>query len=60
MIKAGLIKVKSIQNEEIIITMTKIIIITAMIKIIIIIRIIMRIKWNKKCSSKRNSHLLER
>ena len=44
MIKTGLIKLKSIENEEIIMKMTKIIIITVIMKIIIIIRIIMRSK----------------
>ena len=44
MIKTGLIKVKSIENEEIIMTMTKIIITKVIMKIIIIIRMIMRIK----------------
>ena len=44
MIKTGLIKVKSIENEEIIMTMTKIIIATVIMKVIIIIRMIMRIK----------------
>ena len=43
MVKTGLIKVKSIENEEIIMTII-IIIITVIIKIIIIIRMIMRIK----------------
>ena len=44
MVKTGLIKVKSIENEEIIMTIIIIIIITVIIKIIIIIRMIMRIK----------------
>ena len=44
MIKTGLIKVKSIENEEIIMRMTKIIITTVIMKIIIIIRMIMRLK----------------
>ena len=46
MIKTTIIKVKSTENEEIImaITMTKIIITTVMMKIIIIIMMIMRIK----------------
>ena len=44
MIKTGLIKLKSIENEEIIMKMTKIIIKTVIMKIIIIIRIIMRSK----------------
>ena len=44
MIKTGLIKLKSIENEEIIMKMTKIIIKTVIMKIIIIIRIIMRNK----------------
>ena len=44
MIKTGLIKLKSIENEEIIMKMTKIIITTVIMKIIIIIRIIMRSK----------------
>ena len=46
MIKTRPIKVKSIENEEIILamTMTKIIITTVIMKIIIIIMIMMRIK----------------
>ena len=46
MIKARIIKVKSIENEEIIMamTMTKIIITTVIMKIIIIIMMITRIK----------------
>ena len=46
MIKTRLIKVKSIENEEIIMamTMTKIIIITVIMKIMIITMMIMRIK----------------
>ena len=44
MIKTGLINLKSIENEEIIMKMTKIIITTVIMKIIIIIRIIMRSK----------------
>ena len=44
MIKTVLIKLKSIENEEIIMKMTKIIITTIIMKIIIIIRIIMRSK----------------
>ena len=46
MIKTRIIKIKSIENEEIIMamTMTKIIITTAIMKIIIIIMMIMRIK----------------
>ena len=46
MIKTRIIKVKSIENEEIIMemTMTKIIITPAIMKIIIIIMLIMRIK----------------
>ena len=46
MIKARLIKVKSIENEEVIITMTvtKKIITTVIMKIIIIVMRIMRIK----------------
>ena len=44
MIKTGLIKVKIIENEEIIMTMRKIIITTVIMKITIIIRMIMRIK----------------
>ena len=46
MTKASIIKVKSIENEEIIMakTMIKIIITTVIIKIIIIIMMIMRIK----------------
>ena len=44
MIKTGLIKLKSTENEEIIMKMTKIIIKTVIMKIIIIIRIIMRSK----------------
>ena len=44
MIKTGLIKLKSIENEEIIMKMTKIIITTVIMKIMIIIRIIMRSK----------------
>ena len=44
MIKTRIIKVKSIENEEIILTMTKIIIKTVIMKIIIIITKTMRIK----------------
>ena len=46
MIKARLIKVKSIENEEIIMamTITKIVITAVIMKIIIIIMMIMRIK----------------
>ena len=44
MIKTVLIKLKSIENEEIIMKMIKIIITTIIMKIIIIIRIIMRSK----------------
>ena len=44
MIKTGLIKVKIIENEEIIMTMRKIIITTVIMKITVIIRMIMRIK----------------
>ena len=43
-IKTGQIKDKNIGNEEIIMTVTKIKIITAIAKIIIIIRMIMRLK----------------
>ena len=45
MIKAGLIKVKRIENEEIIMTMTKIITTTVIIKIVIIIAMILGIKF---------------
>ena len=44
MIKAGLIKVKSIENEEIIMTMTKIISTTVIMKIVIMITMILGIK----------------
>ena len=44
MIKTGLIKVKSIENKEIIIAMKKIIITNVMMKIVTVIRIRMRIK----------------
>ena len=44
MIKAGLIKVKSMENEEIIITMTKIITTKVIMKIVIIITMILGIK----------------
>ena len=44
MIKTGLIKVKSIENQEIIIAMKKIIITNVMMKIVTVIRIRMRIK----------------
>ena len=46
MIKTAMVKVKSIENEEIIMamTITKIIIATVIMKIIIIMMIIMRIK----------------
>ena len=50
MIKITIIKVKSIENEEIImaITMAKITITTVMMKIIIIIMMIMRIKLGNR------------
>ena len=50
MIKTRLIKVKSIENEEIIMamTMTKIIMTTVIMKIIMIIMMIMRIKISNK------------
>ena len=53
MIKTGIIKVKSIENEDIIMamTMTKIIA-TAIIKIIIIIMMIMRIKIGNRIKNK--------
>ena len=44
MIKAGLIKVKSMENEEIIITMTKTIATTVIMKIVIKITMILGIK----------------
>ena len=44
MIKTGLIKLKSIENQEIIIAMKKIIITNVMMKIVTVIRIRMRIK----------------
>ena len=44
MIKTRLINVQSIENQEIIMTIPKIIITTVIIKIIIIIRMIKRIK----------------
>ena len=44
MIKTGLIKVKSIENEEIIMAMKKIIMTNVMMKIVTVIRIGMRIK----------------
>ena len=44
MIKTGLIKVKSIENEEIIMAMKKIIMTNVMMKIVTVIRIRMRIK----------------
>ena len=44
MVKTELIKIKSIENEEIILTMTKTIITTVMMKVIIIIRMTMKIK----------------
>ena len=44
MVKTGLIKVKSIENEERVMTITKIIIRKVIMKIIITIRIIMGIK----------------
>ena len=44
MTKTGLIKVKSIENEEIIMTMTKLITATVITKVIIIFRKIMRTK----------------
>ena len=44
MMKTGLIKVKNIENEEIIMAMTKITITTVIMRIIIIIRMILRIK----------------
>ena len=44
MIETGLIKVTSIENEEIIMTITKIIITTVIMKIIIMLRMIVRIK----------------
>ena len=47
MIKTGLIKVKSIENEEITMTMTKIIITEAIIKTVILIKMIIRIKIGK-------------
>ena len=50
MIKTRIIKFKSIENEEIIIaiTMTKIILTTAIMKIIIIITMTMRIKIHNR------------
>ena len=53
MIKTGIIKVKSIENEDIIMAMimTKIIA-TAIIKIIIIIMMIMRIKIGNRIKNK--------
>ena len=50
MIKTKLVKVKSIENEEIILAMTvsKIIMITVIMKIIIITIIIMRIKISNR------------
>ena len=47
MTKTGIIKVKSIENEEMIMAMTKIIIATVIIKIMIIIRTIMTVKIGK-------------
>ena len=47
MIKTGIIKVKSIENEEMIMAITKIIITTVIIKIMIIIRMITRVKIGK-------------
>ena len=44
MIETGLIKVTSIENEEIIMTITKIIITTVIMKIIIMLGMIIRIK----------------
>ena len=44
MVKTELIKVTSIENEEIIMTMTKTIVTTVMMKVIIIIRMTMRTK----------------
>ena len=44
MIKTGLIKVKSIENEEIIMAMKKILMTNVMMKIVTVIRIRMRIK----------------
>ena len=70
MIKTRKTKVKSIENEEIILTMTmtktittKIIITIMMrmrIKIGNCIKIIKTLKQNNKCSSKSNSYLLKR
>ena len=70
MVKTRKIKVKSIENEEIIIAMTmsktiitKIIITKIMrmrIKIGYYIKILKTLKQNKKCSTKSNSFLLKR
>ena len=45
MLKTGLIKVKSIENEEIIMIMTKVMTTTVTVEIAIIIKMIMRIRF---------------
>ena len=45
MLKTGLIKVKSIENEEIIMIMTKVMTTTVTVEIVIIIKMIMRIRF---------------
>ena len=45
MLQTGLIKVKSIENEEIIMIMTKVMTTTVTVEIVIIIKMIMRIRF---------------
>ena len=45
MLQTGLIKVKSIENEEIIMIMTKVMTTTVTMEIVIIIKMIMRIRF---------------
>ena len=45
MLKTGLIKVKSIENEEIIMIMTKVMTTTVTMEIIILIKMIMRMRF---------------
>ena len=45
MLKTGLIKVQSIENEEIIMIMTKVMTTTVTMEIVIIIKMIMRIRF---------------
>ena len=45
MLKTGLIKVQSIENEEIIMIMTKVMTTTVTMEIVILIKMIMRIRF---------------